>query len=312
MLLTQAARIPSAISTSREKLLDSSYELRTRYPKAVGKLQKCGKRRTVFTSLEKTNVLWMVPTFEGERLLREVAFVAQLSESACECTLFPRIAFGSNCHGQLGVCFESENSSTKYTIRMQFSSLICSLPPQQSRPLQQSGSGNKPPTRLKQSCVGETRGHPFQEVKRANAPRMGYLRSNDSHSTDFRQPFFCCFRPTTGGNVWAVSPSVFLRLRVVALFEISYRDAAEWRVSVTGFVWSPEQNPPLRHSFTARFRHPLAVSCFLEQTVCSSNTHSWHCRTRLFAVSEHPPQVTSRTRFEDLLDRHCGQVWVRG
>lgn len=116
MRLAQSACVSSAVPVSRKQLLDSLDELCPRDMQRICKFKNRCKRRAVFAALKKANVLGMVAALECEGFLRQFAFVAQLKKGPCECSLFPRIRFGSGCHAQHGVCDQSDNSSTKYSI----------------------------------------------------------------------------------------------------------------------------------------------------------------------------------------------------
>ena len=58
----------------------------------------------------------MITALECKFLLRHVAFLTQLKQDSRERSLFPRDGFVSSCHAQHGVCEQSMNSSTKYSI----------------------------------------------------------------------------------------------------------------------------------------------------------------------------------------------------
>ena len=116
MVLAKRACVSSAISVARKQPFDSLDELRSRNVQSICEFKNGCKRWAIFAAFEKADVFGMVAALECEGFLRQFAFVAQLKQDPCERTFFPRVRFVSSRHAQHGVCNQSTNSSTKYSI----------------------------------------------------------------------------------------------------------------------------------------------------------------------------------------------------
>lgn len=83
---------------------------------SVSEFKDCGEGWAVSTAFQKANVLRMIAALKREGFLGQVAFCSELKKGSRKRPFFPRARFVSSRHPQHGVCFESADSSTNYTI----------------------------------------------------------------------------------------------------------------------------------------------------------------------------------------------------
>jgi hypothetical protein len=101
---------------SRNKSLDTSHDLCSRYLKHISKFKDGGEGRTVLCSFQQADVLRMISAFKRKRFLRQTTLLSKLTEHSCKGSLLGRALFVLSCHLQLRGSFLSINTSTKYSI----------------------------------------------------------------------------------------------------------------------------------------------------------------------------------------------------
>ena len=114
--LAKRAYLPPSLTGLREEAFDSSHEVRSGQLKYFGELQDGGERGAVFTAFQEAYVFGVVATLEGKCFLSEVMLLPELNEDSRKRSLLRRALFVSSRHPQTGVCGQSINTSTKYSI----------------------------------------------------------------------------------------------------------------------------------------------------------------------------------------------------
>lgn len=114
--LAKGSHFSAPFPSSRQEALDASHEVGTRQLKYIGELKNGGEGGTVLAALQKAYVLGVVTAVEGERFLREMTLLPELTQDPRKRSLFWRAIFVLGWHPQFGVCGLSINTSTKYSI----------------------------------------------------------------------------------------------------------------------------------------------------------------------------------------------------
>jgi hypothetical protein len=108
--------IAPAVAISGEQLFNTIDKIGTRNPQSICKFKDGGERRAVFTTFQQADVFRVVSALKCQRFLGQLALLTQLKEGPGKCSFFPGTRLRSSCHVQHGVCRDSFNTSTKYSI----------------------------------------------------------------------------------------------------------------------------------------------------------------------------------------------------
>jgi hypothetical protein len=119
-VLSGTVRIAPAVAIAGEQFFNTIDKVSTRNSQSICEFKDGCERRAVFTAFQQADVFGVVSALKCQRFLCQLALLPQLKEDSGKCTLFPGTRLRSSCHVQNGVCRDSFNTSTKYSIPMLF------------------------------------------------------------------------------------------------------------------------------------------------------------------------------------------------